>query len=257
MNQLDILQQLGCTANESAMYYAALELGEAPARAIAQRAGIPRTYSYDLLEALIERGFVSYVEGSGVRKYTAVAPRRLEKILTRKLDAFREALPELESQYQGAAQRPRVRLFEGKEGLNRVHEEVLEEAKEVRFFGATKDWVKSFPNWYKFTKSFVDAGIPIYDLVADIPETREYASLYQGTESQMRFIRPEWKFASDFVLWGNKVALHSYVSGNTHAVVIESSPIAQSMRTIFEVLWHLGTVAVSPSSLDQTGKSTI
>ncbi len=232
------------------MYFAALELGEASARAISERAGIPRTYAYDLLQALTQRGFVSYAERNpGIRKYAAVSPRRLETILTTKLGAFRAALPELEATYNQAPQRPRVRFFEGKEGIDRVHEEILEEAKEVRFFGATKDWVKSFPNWYGFTKSFVDAGIPMYDLVADIPETREYAPLYQGTASQMRFLRPEWTLASDFVLWGNKVSLHSYVSGNMHAVVIESSPISHSMRTIFEVLWQLGTVTASPSNL--------
>lgn len=241
MNHPDILQQLGCTENESRMYFAALELGEAPARKIAERAGIPRTYAYDLLQALAERGFVSYVERNpGVRKYAAVSPRRLEKILTNKLEQFREFLPELESHYQSAAQRPRVRFFEGKDGIERIHDEMLEDAKEIRFFGSTKDWVTSFPNWYDFTKAIIDKGITIYDLVADIPETRAYAPLYQGTKSEIRFTRKDWEFQSDFVLWGNKVALHSYIAGDMHAVVIESAPIAQSMRVVFDILWQIG-----------------
>lgn len=241
MEPTNILQQLGCTANESAMYFAALELGEAPARAIAERAGIPRTYAYDLLQGLAERGFISYVERNpGTRKYAAVSPKRLEKILTSKLEKFREFLPELESHYQGAAQRPRVRFFEGKDGIERIHDEILEEAKEIFFFGSTKDWVRSFSNSFEFTKAFVEAGITVNDLVADLPETRAYAPLYHGTKSQLRFIRQDWDFQSDFVLWNNKVALHSYASGDMHAVVIESAPIAGSIRTIFNILWKLG-----------------
>lgn len=240
MNHQKTLEQFGLTANESAIYVAALELGEASARAIAERAQLPRTYAYDLLRSLAEHGFVTYLEhGPRKRLYAAVQPKRLEKMLASKLDGFRAALPELEAAYRQAPQRPQVRFFEGYEGLELIHQEILDEAKEIRFFGATKDWIAAFPNWYDFTKAIIDHGITLYDLVADLPETRRYAELYQGTASAMRFTSPEWHFGSDFVLWNNKVALHSYLADQMHAVVIESGPIATSMQTIFAILWPL------------------
>jgi sugar-specific transcriptional regulator TrmB len=242
MEPTNILRQFGLTPNESAIYLAALELGEATARAIAERAQLPRTYVYDLLRTLAERGLISYLErGPHKRLYAAVQPKRLEAILAGKLEQFRKALPELETLYQQAPQRPLVRFFEGKDGIARIHDEIVAEAKELRFFGATTDWIRSFPDWYEFTKTFVDRKITIYDLVADLPETRQYAALYEGRSSQLRFTQPDWQFASDFVIWNNKVALHSYLADQMFAVVIESPAITQSMRTIFAILWQLGT----------------
>lgn len=235
----DILTTIGFTANEAVVYRALLTIGETTPSQLAKQAGLPRTYVYDLLRALEEKGFVSSIERGGKRHVSAIRPKQIKQIAAQKLAAFDSLLPELEGLYQGAPNKPSVRYFEGATGLSTIHHEILDEAKELRFYGVTSDWIAHFGDWYEFAKSFVDGGIRVFDLVTKTPETLEYSKLYAGTPSEMRFAKKEWDFQANVAIWGNKVAFLSYTD-QMHGVVIESTAIAATQTATFEILWNLG-----------------
>lgn len=238
MNPKDLVS-VGFTANEARAYLALLELGESTASSVGKWARIPRTYAYDLLRSLEEKGFSASVNRAGKRHYSAVRPKRIRQMAATKLRYFDELVPQLEGLYQGAPARPQVQYFEGRSGMEAIHDQVLAEADEIRFFGSSAEWVASFPDWYKYAQTFVQAGITIFDLVKKSPEALKYRELYRGTKSQMRFTKADWDFGSDTVIWANKVALLSYVEHNLHGIVIESTPIYRSLLTTFEILWDL------------------
>ena len=61
-----VLIDLGLHETEARFYLAALELGQAPVRDVAAKAGISRTNAYDVFERLLEQRLVS--AGAGDRR---------------------------------------------------------------------------------------------------------------------------------------------------------------------------------------------
>lgn len=237
METEQILQQAGLDEHEAKIYLAALSLGESTVLPIADKANIGRTYTYDILDSLAEKGLITHVEKRGRRRYSAVSPETIKKMLLDRVEEFNEILPDLKALYQKAPIRPKVRFFEGREGVDIVHQEILKEAKEVWFVGSISDWAKKFPNYAEYVKAQVAKGIKIRDLVRPGSEALVYQKYYKKGFQEMRFLPETAKFNTDNMLWNNKFVMISYGT-DLYAVSIESAEIAQTMRVIYEILWE-------------------
>src|SRR3990172_11148664 len=99
MEMEESFEQLGLDKNEAKIYLAVLALGESTVLPISKKAGIGRTYCYDILESLAEKGFVSFVEIRGRRRYSATEPKLVKKLITQKISQFNAILPDLEALY--------------------------------------------------------------------------------------------------------------------------------------------------------------
>jgi len=231
-----ILQAIGLDENEARIYLATLALGESTVLPIADKANIGRTYCYDILDGLVEKGLVTYVEIRGRRRYSATEPKMIKKLLHEKLTQLDSILPDLEGLYQKAPIRPKARFFEGREGVEILHEEILKEAKEVWFFGSISDWAKRFPNYVEYVRKQIAKGIKIRDLVRPGSEALKYQKFYKKGLQEMRFLPETAKFNTDNMLWNNKFVMISY-GADLYAVSVESAEIAQTMRVIYEILW--------------------
>lgn len=74
-----LLSQAGLDEEETAVYLAIVELKEATAGKIAQKSGIPRTYTYKILDELMEKGLVQKNEARSIRHFSITdyeAPKR-------------------------------------------------------------------------------------------------------------------------------------------------------------------------------------
>jgi len=234
----EILEQVGLDEHEAKIYLAVLTLDDSTVLPISKKAGIGRTYCYDILDSLIQKGLVSYVEKRGRRRYSAVPPKMIKKMLNDRMKQFEAILPDLESLHQKSPMKPRVRFFEGREGIEILHEEILKEAKEVWFFGSISDWAKAFPDYTEYVKKQIAKGIKIRDLVRpNDPTPLKYQKFYNPKLQEMGFLPETAQFNTDNMLWNNKFVMISY-GADLYAVSIESAEIAQTMRVIYEILWE-------------------
>ena len=138
----DLLKNAGFSDKEIEVYTALLKLGSSVASAIAKRADINRSTTYVILDALVKHGLVSVFERRGVKMYNAVSPDDLIKHLERKARQYaelarraKELAPELKLLQKTGAKselRPKVRLFEGQEGLRTVYGEMLSALEGIR-----------------------------------------------------------------------------------------------------------------------------
>ncbi len=232
-----ILKEVGLDENEAKIYLASLALGESTVLPIADKAIIGRTYCYDILDGLAEKGLITHVEKRGRRRYSAVAPEMIKKLLADKISKFDGILPDLKALYQKSAIRPKVRFFEGKEGIDIIHQEILDEAKEIWFVGSISDWARKFPDYVEIVKKQIAKGIKIRDLVKHgEKEPFAYQKLYKSGLQEMRILPSAAQFNTDNMLWSNKLVMVSY-GADTYAVSVESAEIAQTMRVIYEILW--------------------
>ena|SRR3990167_446520 len=67
-----ILSNLGLKDKESKVFLSALKVGLAPVSRIARESGIARTYVYEVVEQLKEKGLMAEVEEGGIKKVQAL-----------------------------------------------------------------------------------------------------------------------------------------------------------------------------------------
>jgi len=233
-----ILEQLGLTQKEAAVYLAVLELGRAPVLRIAQKAGIKRPTAYITLAELQEKGFVVSIPRGGTTLYQAVDPEDILKRFDEKVGALKEALPELKSLFNVAPGKPKVRFYEGKKNIIELYENEVFHASEI--IGAV-----SMRNLRKTLTASELMGMlhilkansgTITDMLDDSPETREYMAEKNRLQlGDTKLLPNDFTLGTDLLVYGDTVAMISLT--NLIAVVIEDRAIAQAQRQFLEFLW--------------------
>ena len=66
---VDMLRDFGLCEYEARMYFTMLAIGEAKAMEITKKASIPKSKSYDVLERLIDKGFVELIRAERPKLY--------------------------------------------------------------------------------------------------------------------------------------------------------------------------------------------
>ncbi|MBI3120206.1 MAG: helix-turn-helix domain-containing protein, partial [Candidatus Kerfeldbacteria bacterium] len=125
MNIEKILGELGLPKNKGAVYLAALQVGTGSVQDIAVKAGLPRTTTHEILGQLVKSGVANLTTRGRTQYYTAESPKKLLRILQDRQRKLEDVLPELLSMTQTSGIRPRVRFYEGVEGVKTVFEDTL------------------------------------------------------------------------------------------------------------------------------------
>lgn len=248
----DELKKIGLSENEAKVYLALLELGSATADEVAKKADVKRPTTYVQLEALMKQGLVSsferLVKKGGAEKtfFRAEDPEHLKKIAeTGKKKAeeravvLENALPELLKLFAFSGERPKVRFFEGVEGLKTAQDEFLKsDAEEVLSISSADDILRIFPahtenHATRRSKKGIRARL--------IYTTKKGAFLKQSDKEanrESRFIPPEkFPFSCDLSIYGKTIAI-SALRERPAGVVIEDKEIANSLRAIFYLVWE-------------------
>ena len=232
----DTLQSFGLNEHESAVYLAALELGESTVLPIAKKAGIKRTYCYDILADLQKKQLISFFEKNNRRRYVAEKPEKIEEILHEKLKNFKNILPELKSIYNRAPEKPKIRYFDGENGIISIYEMLLK-TKEFDAIASPADIYKRIGEYFnEYEKKQRQRNIKIRELITADGVEAEYIKAYQKPRQEARVLPENVKIATDMIIFENKLAMISYV-GEMHAVLIESSAIIETQKALFEIIW--------------------
>ncbi len=250
---LEELKKIGLSDNESKVYLALLELGSSTAQQVAEKSEVNRPTTYVQLESLMKKGLVTSFEKSPNNKkykpktfFRAEDPEYLQKLIekekaqigerTRELAA---ALPELGRLFVSSGERPRVRFFDGVEGLKTMDEEFLK-VKNKFLEGVTSidDVQKVFPpDADNYTQRRIKKGIRARSIY-----TSKNGPVLKGTDAQMlresRYMPPEkFPFACDITVYDNSVAIAS-LRDKIFGIVIESKEIANSIRSLISLAWE-------------------
>ena len=238
------MERFGLSGKEAKVYLASLELGPATAAQVAQKAGVNRATTYVEVESLMKMGLVSTFEKNKKTLFAAESPEALKRIFLRReeqvkarLVALERLLPELIKMQEYAEEKPKVRFFEGKEGLLTMQEEFLKtKDKKIEGIYNVDDYRAVFSEaerdrYYKTRLKKGIRGRTIYNRRAGpLPE--------RDNITERRFVPAEsFPFASDITLYDNKVAIAS-LRGKLVGVIIEDKYIAQTLRAFFCLAWE-------------------
>jgi len=133
---LDKLKQLGLSKKEAEIYMALAKQGEASANELARKTSSNRTVVYNVLQQLIEKGFVSYVKKKGKRVYLISNPKSLLASVREREKLVGEVAEEIGKLSKRRESYRNVEVYEGIEGMKSVFQEVRK-ARDLRVLNAT------------------------------------------------------------------------------------------------------------------------
>lgn len=246
------LMALGLTETESRFYLAALELGQASVREIAEKAGLTRTSAYDIYARLLDQNLVAEVENDSGRAIlvTAEPPEQLRSMFEQRRQRLSDLLPELESLHNRSRSKPRIRFYQGLEGIKAVMEETLTcRGKKLLGILSMRD-LYQVPGraWMDdLVQRRIEAGVSlrvIRSLCNDIhphwPESRHDLR-------ELRYAPAGFACSMTTYIYDEKVAFIS--SQREHfAMTIESADFMAMQTHLFEVLWQACSVPEPPTS---------
>lgn len=240
------LQKLGLSEKEAKVYLASLEIGPSTVQVIARKAGVNRSTTYVMIELLIKKGLMSSFERGKKRFFTAESPDRFMSLLFKeeaeikeKTKSLEEILPELRAIFALAEEKPKVKFFEGHEGLKAIQEDILKTK-----FDSFEEFI-ALDECYRILPVEKDSlRQKVIEKVRNLSHRLIYTSakgkFLPSKENgfERRYIPIEkFPFTTEIDIYGNKVALIS-CKGKITGVIIENKEISESLRTIFNLAWE-------------------
>jgi len=236
-----VLTQNGFTENESKVYLAALESGEATVAQIAQKAHLKRTTVYDTLDALKERGIVSVIKRKGTHVVSPLAPQNLIDRFKRSATMAESLLPQLMEMAYASPLKPRMRFYEGVEGLQEILREMSYSRQQTVGFS---DYAQMPPELFKFIRKEV---VPrrrernnsirlILPRNARNLEVQKEDDIHYGEHRLVEF--PKNINHIEILLFDfTKIGFLSFNPKERFGVVLDSEAIHTTMRNMFELMW--------------------
>jgi sugar-specific transcriptional regulator TrmB len=238
METLQQLIDLGFEQKEAKIYLAVLEFGPVSISGIAKKAGIKRPTVYHHIDDLVKKDFIQQTVSGKRTLYMAQNPQKIISSLDEKRKSIEQMLPQLQSLYQSSAKQPKIRYYEGKEGLKRIYEEIFNTSGAVYGIFSPAAYFKIFTleeNAQLFNL-LKEKGGRIYDLVERGEGSEKLVKQeYRKNSGRVKFLPEDFKITTDILVTGSKVAMISLT--NLTGVLIDNKEIADTQRALLKAMW--------------------
>lgn len=248
---LPLLEQLGLTHHQAKIYRASLEIGAQPASVIAKQTGLKRSHTYILLGQMKDMGYIQEFIKNGIRHFVSCSPATLLSMLTNRsqeIEARKEKLlqmlPSLDAIRNPLITQPKVRFYQGVEGLKEVYNDTIREKTDAIY--ALCDWEHLFP---------AERSKELHDWMWDYADRRAGKNIWflaignKSPESDIAFRRGRKQkrkirmligvyLPVELMIYGDKVALMS-TKDDMVGVIIEDKAIAETLRNFHKAVWPL------------------
>lgn len=234
--QISTLLELGFGEKEAKIYMALLSLGKGTVSEITRKAGLNRTTGYDLLNTLVQKGLASVTGKEPKQEYLAESPDKILDQKNEELRAAKSLVPQLKSIHTVAG-RPKVRFYEGKQGLIDVYEDTLTSSETIRAYATVDDMHRALPGYFpKYYKRRADKGIHIRAIIPATPIGKDRATKDKSEARDSALVpADEYYFSPEINIYDNKVMIASW--REQLGIIIESAEIADAMKKIYELAW--------------------
>jgi sugar-specific transcriptional regulator TrmB len=240
------LKNLDLPEKEAVVYLASLELGLSTIQEIAGKSQISRSTTYEVIESLMKKGLMSALT-KGKRKYfSAEEPERLmtfidikERELEERKKELKAILPELKELARLSRERPKIRFYEGKQGIRRIQEDILrtKNLRSIEEFVPLDDAYQLFQAHPRDHRHEMGKKIKVPERMIYTSKKGEILPQKRGPIETLFIPIEKFPFHTEITIYANKVALVSFGRKLT-GVVLESEDIANTLRCMFNLLWE-------------------
>ena len=239
------LIHLGLSDKEALVYLALLSVGSGTVTEISQQAGIKRTTGYPIIDQLVAKGLATISGKEPTQEYVAEPPRKIALFLEKQAKtlaekaAYADTFAHELSTVHNVAGRPKVRFYEGAEGIQEIYEDTLTaDSKEgILAYAHVEDVHQTLPHYFpKYYQRRAANNIPIKAIFTDTPAARSIARHDKEEKRTSLFVDVnEYNFTPEINIYNNKVMIASW--REKLGITIESHEIADAMKKIFKLAW--------------------
>lgn len=236
---ISTLKQLGLSEKQAKIYLACLELGETSVKEMALKSGIKRTTIYDIIDDMLNAGYVRTTTKGKKIKYLATEPEELAILIKKREALLKQILPELNSLNNvGGGLKPKIWFFEGEEGLRTVYNDLLKYPGTKVYGWASEDMERVLGEEWCMNYVTRRAGKKIEEnLIFPITDVME--KYKEGDKKYLRkskIVDPKkYKLNIEINIYEKRIAIMS--GHDKMGIIIESQPIAETMKLIFKMCW--------------------
>jgi len=227
------LEDAGLTPIEAKIYSTLVETGPLLAGDISKKAGIHRRLVYDATERLLTKGLLGKITKNNRKYFEAVRPDRLVEMLDERKERLKETVEQLNIRWHTAQEHQETLLYEGKQGLKTVFEDLLRERKEILIVGTglkSYEMMNHYFKWYDERRKKLKIPVRI------IFEETSRKSIPKVPLSQIKFLPEKYIGPTAIDIYGDNVALILW-SEKPLALIMRNKEIADSYRNFFELMW--------------------
>jgi sugar-specific transcriptional regulator TrmB len=234
----NILQKIGLSEKEARIYLATLELGSSVASDIAEKAKLNRVTTYDILEKLVQKGFINFHTRQKKKYFSPTDPDIVATEIKRRTNNLIKALPEFR-RLHGNIKHPSIQYFEGLNGIKTIYTDTLTSKTEILNYANSEEVRKHWPNYdedyveKRVKKKIYLRGIAPFDEIG-LKVREENKKYYRD----IRLVpAEECSFTNEIHIYDNKVAIISF-KDELIGMIIESHEITNTQRAIFKMAWE-------------------
>ena len=246
-------QNLGLTKTQSAVLNYLFDHGKTKASIIAKNVKHPRGVVYKALNELIEIDLIEKEDDiNQISRFSAKHPKELEKIIERKerklsenRKIFEEMLPGLVSSYNIMLNKPGVKFYEGKEGLEKVLYDTLTSKTEIYLmhnrnelgkeenFSEINEEYKRHRTRAKIKKKIIRIGEK-----SDLGMTFGTKDDHYDAITEIKYLKnTSSTFKANIHIYDNKISFFIINKRKIIGILIEDKNIFELNKFWFETLW--------------------
>lgn len=244
-----LLEQFGFSEKESKVYLSCLELWHAPVSSIARNIGENRVTTYSILKNLAAKWIAQTTIKNKSTYYSVIAPDKFLQNRESKCESFKEKLPEFLAIASKFDNKPKVKFYEGLEGLKYAYEQIIvawTEDPEVSEPFLVFVWTADIDP--KFQKYLMEDFVPrrlkyktkTKAIISKASLNKEYSKYNKSKHENVIIDDPLFDMTNEIVVHGkDKVSIFMYSSGEMSALVISSQTLHNGLKSMFNLIWKL------------------
>ena len=234
------LEFIGLQKNERAVFWDLLKNGASTATEISKRTHVHRSNSYDALNMLVEKGFVSQKRTSTKNLFQAMDVKKIRDYVDQKSREIEEVIPLMQQLTKETTNSEDVRILKGTFAAREELLSLLDLNAEISVYGASKEALEVFGMGFlkDFHKKRMKRKIKMRHIYnADM--TQRVHKLNQMKYTQARYIPKQYGTYVATTICKDTVLLLIF-SNPASIIAIKHKEIAQTYNQYFDILWSKG-----------------
>jgi len=234
------LLNIGLSEKEVGFYLLIIQHREITAGEISKIRGGSRTHTYDTLNKLLDKSLVTYAIKNNIKYFKAIDPEKLLDFLKEKKEKIEQEekeiskiIPEIKQLQEGfIKEEVKIEIFEGKEGLKTIMNDILKTKQNFIVWGATTKVREYLPDFFiqKYLNERKKEKIHAKQLFTD------FYGVLKSPFSENRKLPKEFASPTTTAVYGNKVAIFLWFE-IPKVILIENKDLAKSYEKHFELMW--------------------
>ncbi|MEI6849654.1 MAG: helix-turn-helix domain-containing protein [archaeon] len=225
------LSKIGLSQNEIKVYLTLNDNGSCKAGRVAKISKLDRSSTYNAIQMLLDKGFVSYVLVGKVKWFQAVGPKRILDYLKEQEEEIQSILPELQERHKRKKIEGQVRLFKGYKGVKSVFLDIVRTGKDNYVFGSEGQFSLRMPTFApQFDRMKKEKGIKTQLIL------RKGRYELDGKTSEHRYLPNISESPAVTNIYGDKVAIIIWTD-EPEGIIIENAAAAKAYKSYFDSMW--------------------